>query len=274
MVIDTHQHFWKYDPQRDGWITDDMAILRRDYLPSDVGKEMMTCEVTAAVAVQADQSAEETNFLLSLADQYPFISGVVGWTDLRAPMVDAALQSLKHHQKLKGFRHILQGAPFLMKEKSFIDGVSTLGKYNFTYDLLIYHHQLRDAITFVHEVDDATAIVVDHIAKPAIKSNEFNQWAKSLQELAKVQRLYCKLSGMITETDWHHWKAHDIQRYIDHVFEVFGASRIIYGSDWPVCLLAGSYKEQFQLVLDYVGRLSATEKAAVLGENAKRFYNL
>jgi L-fuconolactonase len=274
IVVDTHQHFWSFNVQRDAWITDDMIVLRRNFSPGDVRREMVECHVDQSIAVQADQSIEETNFLLLLADQYNFLSGVVGWVDLRETTLEETLQSLKAHPKLKGFRHILQGAPELMRDQEFIDGVRRLGNHNFTYDLLIYSHQLTEGIEFVRKVDQRTKIVVDHLAKPAIKKEEFNDWATGMSAIAQFENVYGKLSGMITEADWHQWKENDFSRYLDHVFDVFGPSRLMYGSDWPVCLLAGSYQEQFEVVKNYISKLSVHEKEMVMGENATRFYNL
>lgn len=272
-VIDSHQHYWRYHPQRDAWITDDMNILRRDFLPEDLTRELAAVGVSKCVAVQADQSLEETKFLLSLADKYSFIAGVVGWVDLRSRQLKNDLADLRH-DKLKGFRHIIQGEPDLLDDPVFIDGVSMLGHHAFTYDLLIYYSQLDAAARFLSKVADKTSVVIDHLAKPSIRTNEFTAWEKGITVLGQFENVHCKLSGIITEADWSGWNEDQLRRYLDKVFDVFGPSRLMYGSDWPVCLLAGSYRRQWEVVFYYVDNLSESEKALVLGENAKRFYNL
>jgi L-fuconolactonase len=273
-VVDTHQHFWNYNPQRDGWMTDDMRILRTDFTPDDASAAMNSVGVSQCVAVQATQSIEETEYLLDLADRYPFICGVVGWVDLRSSALDQALLSFQRQTKLKGFRHILQSSPELLADRNFVSGVSMLGKFNFTYDLLIYYHQLDAAITFAKYVSDSTPIVVDHLAKPPIRSGEFTTWANGIREISQVENVYCKISGIITEADWNNWKVDDITRYIDLALETFGPSRLMYGSDWPVCLLAGSYAKQWAVINGYLDKLSDRERTLILSENAKRFYKL
>jgi L-fuconolactonase len=274
MLIDSHQHFWNYDSLRHAWINDDMKAIRKDFLPHDLLPLLKQNQFDGCVAVQADQTEEETFFLLELSRKNEWIKGVVGWIDLRAADLEERLQHFKQFPQLKGFRHIVQGEPkgFLSDQK-FIDGVKKLGAFHFTYDLLIYHHQLEEALAFVHQVRDVK-IVVDHIAKPSIRTGEKTHWELNMAALATFPSVYCKLSGMVTEADPTSWKPENFHPYLDEVFEAFGTDRVMYGSDWPVCLVAATYEEQLAVVRDYVARLYPSEKQKVFGENAKRFYNL
>jgi L-fuconolactonase len=274
MNIDSHQHFWKYHPVKDAWITDEMRAIQKDFLPDDLLPLLKQHGISGCVAVQADQSETETNFLLSLAEKHDFIKGVVGWIDLKAVDLEQQLEYFSQFPKLKGFRHVVQGEPkgFLSDQK-FLEGVKQLKKFDLTYDLLIYHHQLEEALYFANKVPEVN-IVVDHIAKPSIKTGEKTHWELYMAALATFQNVYCKISGMVTEADWKKWKQEDFDPYLDEVFEAFGPNRIMYGSDWPVCLLAAKYEDQLSIVLNYLTRLSSAEKKLVLGENAKRFYNL
>ncbi|HEY0652733.1 MAG TPA: amidohydrolase family protein [Chryseosolibacter sp.] len=274
MIIDSHQHFWKYAPATHSWISDDMNVLKRDFLPGDFETIARSKGIAGTVAVQADQSEDETDFLLSLAKKSEFIKGVVGWVDLRAANLDTSLKKYSAEKLLKGFRHVVQAEPpgFLLDPR-FIEGVNKLSEYGFTYDLLIYHHQLEEALKFAAKTS-GVRIVVDHIAKPSIRTGEKTHWELNLAALATFKNVHCKLSGMVTEARWNDWTYADIEPFIDEVFESFGPQRIMYGSDWPVCLVAGSYDDQFSVVENYISRLSESEKRNVLSENAKRFYNL
>jgi L-fuconolactonase len=273
-MIDSHQHFWKYDPQKHGWITDEMNVIQRDFLPEYLKPFLNIHQIEGSVAVQAEQSEEETLFLLSLADKHDFIKGVVGWVDLQAIDLRKRLEYYATFPKLKGFRHILQAEPKgFLSNRLFINGVRSLNDFNFTYDLLVYHHQLEEALYFASQLRDVK-MVLDHIGKPSIRTGEKTQWELNLAASATFEQMYCKLSGLVTEADWKKWTYEDIEPFLDEVFESFGPDRIMYGSDWPVCLLAGSYEQQFSVVDRYLSRLSDSEKAKVFGENAKRFYNL
>jgi L-fuconolactonase len=273
-VIDSHQHFWKFDPVRDSWITEDMSAIRRDFGPEDLKPLLVKNHIAGCVAVQADQSEAETEFLLRHAENNDFVMGVVGWVDLRSPNLKERLEYFKEFRKLRGFRHVVQGEPqgFLLDQK-FIDGVNQLRRFDFTYDLLIYHYQLEDALQFVSQVPDVK-IVVDHIAKPSIRTKEKTHWELNMAALASHKNIYCKVSGMVTEADWKNWKTTDFFPYLDEVFEAFGTDRIMYGSDWPVCLVAASYDQQLDIIDSYLSKFSPHEKLLVMGENARRFYNL
>lgn len=274
MIVDAHQHFWNYSPETHSWISDDMSVLKRNFLPPDFLSITKAKDIKGTIAVQADQTEQETEFLLSLAKNSDFIKGVVGWVDLRSPQLDQKLKKYSSEKLLKGFRHVVQSEPKgFLSDPKFIAGVNKLADYNFTYDLLIYHHQLEEALQFAGKTTNVK-IVVDHIAKPPIRTGEKTHWELNLAALASFKNIYCKLSGMVTEANWRNWNYDDLEPFIDEVFEAFGADRIMYGSDWPVCLVAGSYDDQFSVVDKYISRLTESEKRNVLGENAKRFYNL
>ncbi|GGZ92732.1 amidohydrolase family protein [Algibacter mikhailovii] len=275
MVIDSHQHFWHYEPAKHSWIDDDMSAIRRDFLPADLQKVYRENGIDACVAVQADQTLVETDFLIDLADKNDFIKGVVGWVDLRNESVNTDLEKYSHHQKVKGFRHVVQGEPdhnFLLRS-NFSRGISALEKYNYTYDILIFPHQLGATLEFVKRFPNQK-FVIDHMAKPYIKDGFFDGWANQMQAIAKYENVFCKVSGMITEADYNTWTEAQLSPYLDLVFSAFGTDRILYGSDWPVCLVAGNYNQVKNIVTNFIAALSEDEKAKVMGENAIKFYNL
>jgi L-fuconolactonase len=272
-VIDSHQHFWIYNPLRDTWITDEMKIIQRNFLPEDLAPLYKQNNVVGCVAVQADQSETETEFLLSLANEYDFILGVVGWVDLRSDSLEERLQHFGSFKKLKGFRHIAQAEPkgFLTSQK-FERGIRSLTAHNFTYDILIYPHQMQDAIELVGR-HPQQKFVIDHLAKPNIREKEFDYWASQIKNLAAHPNVYCKLSGMTTEAK-KEWAKEDFRPYLDFVLNQFGTSRVMYGSDWPVCLVAATYPDQLNIIKDYFQTFSKSEKHKIMNENAIRFYNL
>jgi L-fuconolactonase len=274
VVIDSHQHFWKYNPVRDRWITDDMKTIQRDFVPDHLAPILVENRIAGCITVQADQSEDETEFLLALSDQNSFVKGVVGWVDLSAENIGERLEYFSSFKKLKGFRHVVQAeAQGFMKQSRFMSGISQLEKHNFTYDILIYSHQLDEAIEFVKHFPNQK-FVVDHLAKPNVKQNRFGPWSKGINQLASFANVFCKISGFTTEADWNTWKAHDFYPYFDFILEHFGPMRLLYGSDWPVCLVAASYEQQLLVVEDYISKLSAREKELIMGGNAMRFYNL
>ena len=275
MIIDAHQHFWNYDPVKDAWITDDMKVIQSDFLPRHLLPVLTQNNVDGCVAVQADQSENETAFLLELASKHDFIKGVVGWIDLCAENIHEQLTYYNQFSKLKGFRHIVQAEPdpeFLLRE-DFCRGIHALAKYDFTYDILVYPVQLPAVTAFVKKFPQQR-LVIDHMAKPDFKSGDIQEWEKHMRIIAKEPHVYCKLSGMVTEADWQNWQPAHFAPFLDVALEAFGADRLLFGSDWPVCQLAGSYTEVKQLITDYISRLSATEQANIMGGNAVRFYNL
>lgn len=274
MTIDSHQHFWNYDRERHSWISDDMKAIRRNFRPEDLQPILEMHDIEGCVAVQVDQTEDETLALLSLANKHDFIKGVVGWIDLRNPALDSRLQYFSSLKKLKGFRHIVQGEkPEFLLQRDFINGVRQLARYDFTYDLLIYHYQLDEALAFVRQVP-GTRIVIDHLAKPPIAAQDHKQWSIHMRAIAEAPNLCCKISGMVTEARWPGWKYEDFVPYLDTVMEAFGTGRLMYGSDWPVCLVAATYEEQLSIVKNFIQTFSSEEKKQILGGNAERFYNL
>ncbi|MBO2010126.1 amidohydrolase family protein [Hymenobacter negativus] len=273
--IDAHQHFWQFDPVRDAWIGTDMAAIQRDFLPTDLAPILQKHGLDGCVAVQASQSEAETDWLLQLAGEHDFIRGVVGWVDLQAENIHERLAHYSRFDKLKGFRHVLQGEAdrALMLRNEFRRGVAALYQHGFAYDLLVLPDQLSYAAELAAAFP-AQPFVLDHLAKPLIKAGEIEPWRRDLQALAAHENVLCKISGMVTEADWQHWQPADFRPYLDVVFEAFGANRVLFGSDWPVCNVAGGYGRTHALVADYVARLSTGEQARFWGGNAVRFYNL
>jgi L-fuconolactonase len=274
MTVDAHQHFWYYQPKRDSWITEEMKVIRRDFLPEDLSPHLRRNKIEACIAVQADQSEKETDFLIKCASSNPFVKGVVGWTDLQSPGVQARLEYYYQFQEVKGFRHIIQSEPEeFFSGESFTKGISLLEQYNFTFDILIYPHHLPAALAFIKKFPNQP-FVIDHLAKPYIRKQQLKPWKQQLQQIAMHENVQCKFSGMVTEADWLSWKATDFKTYLETALEAFGAKRIMYGSDWPVCQVAASYDQQLDIVKQFIEPLSPAEKKAILGENAARFYHL
>lgn len=272
--IDSHQHFWKYNPVRDAWINDDMNVIQRDFLPADLAPILQENKMDGCVAVQADQSENETQFLLTLASANEFIKGVVGWVDLQAEDINERLQYFSSFKKLKGFRHIAQGEPVgFLRGSEFSTGIRALKNFNFTYDILIYPHQIPDATWLVNQHPDQK-FVVDHLAKPVIREKEFSNWSAQMKALASFSNISCKLSGMVTEAVWNDWTKDDFKPYLDFIMHHFGTHRVMYGSDWPVCLVAASYEKQLAIIEDYIHSFSSSEKHQIMGDNAIRFYNI
>lgn len=273
--IDAHQHFWKFDPVRDSWITDGMPVIQKDFMPQDILPLLQQHGFTGTIVVQSNQSEEENVFQLKNAAEHDFIKGVVGWVDLQAENVEDRLAHYAQFSKMKGFRHVLQGETdrALMLKPSFKKGISLLSKYNFTYDILIFPDQLEYAAELVKEFPDQM-FVIDHIAKPGIKNKKIAGWKEDIQNIAEAENVYCKISGMVTEADLENWKKEDIKPYIDIVAEAFGTNRIMYGSDWPVCLLAASYDSVLDIVKEYFASFSKNEQDNFFGKNAFTFYNL
>ena len=272
--IDAHQHFWIFDPIRDNWIDDTMKSIQKNFLPEDLNPLLVENNFSACVAVQASQTEEETDFLLDLAAKNEFIKGVVGWVDLLNDTIVERLDHYSKFDKLKGFRHVVQGEPDdFMFRNDFRNGIKGLKQFNFTYDILIFHRQLPAAIDLVNTFS-TQAFVLDHIAKPDIKSAEKRSWEKGIKELAKADNVMCKISGMVTEADWNSWKADDIKPYLDIIFENFTTNKLMFGSDWPVCNLAASYSQVVGVLESYITQLPAHDQHQIWYENAKTFYNL
>lgn len=274
MKIDAHQHFWRYDPIRDAWIDDQMKVIRHDFLPQDLQPLLAQNDIDGCVAVQAAQNDAETEFLLGLAGENDFIKGVVGWVDLQADDLDARLDKYQGRKLLKGFRHVLQGesADFMLRP-AFVRGVKMLHHHGYTYDILIFPHQLPNAVKLVAQCPDQR-FVLDHLAKPYIRAGKIDDWQKDLNALAAYDNVFCKISGMVTEADYLTWTYEQLIPYLDIAFKAFGSDRILFGSDWPVCLVAGNYQKVKDIVDKYTTRFSKEEKAKIFGWNAIQFYNL
>lgn len=274
-TIDAHQHFWQFNPVRDSWITDEMSVIQRDFFPGDLKPVLQQNGFDGCVAVQASQSEEETDFLISLANENDFIKGVVGWVDLQANDIEERLAKYKSIPVVKGFRHVLQGEPQrdLMLKPEFKRGIAASQKQGFTYDILIFPDQVNFSGELVASFPEQK-FVIDHIAKPYIKRKEIDGWKRDMEKIAKHENVYCKISGMVTEADWKAWKKEDFKPYLDVVVEAFGTDRILFGSDWPVCLVAASYEKMLAIVKDYFASFSQDEQDQFFGLNAIRFYNL
>ncbi len=273
--IDSHQHFWKFDPVRDSWIDESMSAIAQDFLPQDLAPILAQHQFDGCVVVQSDQSEAENDFQLQNAANFPFIKGVVGWVDLRSDNVEERLQEYQKNSLMKGFRHVLQGESnrALMLDPNFKQGLKLLPKYNFTYDILIFPDQLKYVDEFFAS-NEAMPMLLDHIAKPNLKTGDFAEWKKDIQKLAAYKHLYCKVSGLITEADWHNWTYLQIKPCLDIIFDTFGVDRLMFGSDWPVCNLAGGYDKMLSVVKQYTAQLNENEQAKFWGENATKFYNL
>lgn len=273
--IDAHQHFWKFDPQRDQWITDEMSVIRKDFLPGDLEPVLRENNFDGCVVVQSDQSEQETIFQLANAEEYDFIKGVVGWIDLQAGNISERLAHYSQFRKLKGFRHILQGEAQrdLMLQPAFLEGIRALKDLNYTYDILIFEDQMKYISDFVGRFPDQK-FVLDHMGKPDIKHQTIDEWEKGLQAIALFENVYCKFSGFVTEADLQHWKTEDFVPYFDVTVDAFGMDRLMFGSDWPVCLLGSDYKTIVSVAEEYFSNFSQNEQDNFFGNNAVKFYNL
>ena len=275
MRIDSHQHFWIYDPNQYPWMTDELSAIRSNHLPEHLQVEFDRLGIDGSVAVQARQSLEESRWLLKMADESCLIKGVVGWVDLRSEHVEDQLAEFAEHPKFVGVRHVVQDEPDenFMLLPEFIRGISKLKSYDLSYDILVFPKQLPAAIELVKQFPDQS-FVLDHIAKPLIKDKEISTWDEHIRELAQFSNLTCKVSGMITEANWTAWKTSDFTPYLDVVFEAFGEDRLMYGSDWPVCKLAGSYRQVYDLTDNYLSQFSPLAKEKFFGGVASEFYGL
>ena len=273
--IDSHQHFWRYDPREYGWIDERMDVLKRDFLPADLEPPMRAAGFDRSVAVQARQTLEETAALLAWADGNPFVAGVVGWVDLCSADLRRQLDRFARHPRLVGVRHIVQSEPddrFLLRP-DFGRGIALLEEFGLAYDILIYARHLPVAAEFVRRFP-RQPFVLDHLAKPDVAGGEIRKWSRDLRALAEAPNVSAKLSGLVTEADWTAWTADRIRPYLDVAFECFGAGRLMIGSDWPVCTVAGDYGRTMGVVTDYVAGRPAAEREAVLGGNARAFWSL
>jgi L-fuconolactonase len=272
MKIDAHQHFWT--PSTQTWLDESMSVIKREFWPEHLEPLLRAQGFDGSIAVQTLASVDETRLYLELAARHELIRGVVGWVDLCSADVGRAVAQLARDPKLVGIRHIAQSEPddFLLRP-DFQRGIAALGEIGLAYDILIYARQLPAALQLVEAFPDQR-FVIDHIAKPEIKAGVRQPWGDLMHRMASYPNVVCKLSGMVTEADWQQWQPSDLSFYLDTALEEFGASRLMIGSDWPVCLLAGSYERVVGVVIDYVSRLSQVEQGSILGETAALFYGL
>ncbi len=274
MKIDAHHHLWHYSPEEYDWIDDRMQVLRRDFMPADLERELELADVSATVAVQARQTLEETSWLLDLAANSKCIRGVVGWAPIAARDFHEKLDMLQQNPKLKGLRHVVQGEPDgFLDGTEFNRGIAAIQDAGLVYDLLIFARQLDEARRFVSRYP-RQIFVLDHIAKPDIASNQFTVWNSEVRALASHDNVFCKLSGMVTEADWHRWSSEELRPYFETVLEAFGPSRVMAGSDWPVLTLACSYQAWWKIIESWVAPLSHSERTEIQGGVAGRVYQI
>ncbi|WP_020571014.1 amidohydrolase family protein [Neolewinella persica] len=275
MTLDSHQHFWNYELPKHDWIDNEMAAIRRNFSPDDLSPVLQAHGVDGCIAVQADQTTAETDFLLDIAANNNFVKGVVGWIDLRADDLPAQLGKYAGQPLLKGFRHVVQGEPdpYFLLQPDFLRGIDTIGKLGYTYDILIFPHQLVSSLELVKQFPEVK-FVIDHLAKPYAKDSYFTGWAAGISAIAAFPNVYCKLSGLVTEADYQDWTAEALLPYLRHALEAFGPDRCMFGSDWPVCLVAAEYGQVIGLVKDLMTGFSDEQQAAVFGGNCARFYGV
>ncbi|HSU59418.1 MAG TPA: amidohydrolase family protein [Bryobacteraceae bacterium] len=274
MRIDSHQHFWKYDPAQYGWIDESKRVIRRDFLPEHLAEEITRAGIGGTIAVQAG-GAGETEWLLGLAKEWDFIRGVVGWGPLIDPHVEDTIERLATNPKLRGLRHVLQDEPdpnYMLRE-DFNAGIGKLSAFGLAYDILIFERHLPQTIEFVDRHPDQV-FVLDHVAKPRIRAGEISPWRENIRELAKRPNVYCKISGMVTEADWTAWTPDQMKPYIHVVLEAFGANRLMFGSDWPVCLVASTYPKWVILMEEALQELSIAEQERIWAGTAVEAYGL
>jgi L-fuconolactonase len=272
MRIDAHHHFWHYTPAEYGWIDDSMASIRRDFLPSDLAPEIAAAGIDAVISVQARQTLDETEALLDHAAAHSWIAAVVGWVPLIDPAIADLLARLTINPRLKAVRHVLQAEPDeYMERADFNAGIAQLRACNLTYDILIVHHQLPAAIRLVDRHPDQV-FVLDHIAKPPIRSGELQPWARDLRELARRPNVFCKLSGIVTEANFATWTYEQILPYMEAALEVFTPARLMFGSDWPVCRVATTYVNWVRTIERFTMALSAEEREALFHTTATHAY--
>ena len=275
MRIDAHQHFWKYSAEEYPWIGAGMERLARDYSAAELENVARPVGVTGSVAVQARQSLEETRWLLGLVDANPFIQGVVGWVDLRSERVAEEIAEFASHERFVGVRHVVQDEPdprFLLGE-DFVRGVRTLHQFGLVYDLLLYPRQVRAAVELAGMLPEQP-FVLDHLAKPGIKSGEIAEWQRDIEALAVHPNVACKLSGLVTEAAWRQWQRADFTPYLEVALAAFGPERLMFGSDWPVCLLSGEYADIVGIIDDFISTLNPAEQSHIWGETTSRVYGL
>jgi L-fuconolactonase len=276
-TIDAHHHFWQLSKPFDyRWLdAPALAAIRRDYLPADLAPHLQGAGIKHSIFVQTQHNSEETRWVLDLAEQYPFIAGVVGWVDLASPAVEEQVLTLKAHPKFVGVRHVVQDEPdpdWIVRPEV-LRGLKVLEKQGVPYDLLFYVKHLRHAATVAHHCP-GLRLVIDHLGKPRIKDHVLDDWLPHFEAAARYENVFCKLSGMVTEADWQHWQPGDLKPYVEKALALFGPQRLMYGSDWPVCELAATYDRQYAALQEVLGPISAGERDAIFGGTAASFYRL
>ena len=274
MIIDSHQHFWNYNPGRDTWIDESMQVLKKNFLPENLKPILINNRIDGCISVQADQSYEETEFLLKCASNNKFVKGVVGWVDLCSPDLEKKLKKYSIEKIFKGVRHIVQSEPaeYLLRQ-DVQSGISKLSNFNLTFDLLITPIQLQSAIKLAKAFPNQK-FVLDHIAKPCISEPLNKTWVSDIINLSKQNNVFCKISGLVTETKGYNFVETDFLPFLDIIFQYFGFDRIMYGSDWPVCLLAADYKKVLEIITGYLSKYDSKTRKKIMGTNAQIFYNL
>jgi len=274
-MIDSHQHFWQLGRFDYPWMSSDLGVLYRDYLPADLAPIIARNGITNTVLVQASNSVAESRWLLELADANSFIAGVVGWVDLAGVQIDAQLDEVCAHPKFKGVRHLVESESHddWLVQPHVLSGLKKLSARGLSYDLLVHTRHLQYVPQVAERCPDLN-LVIDHLAKPPIARNEFKDWSEALKSVARIPNIHCKLSGLVTEANWSSWQTNDLRPYVDHAFELFGADRMMFGSDYPVCLLASSYDRVLASFQELLGGLSDSDRDKIFGQNATRFYRL
>ena len=274
-IIDAHQHFLNPDRFQYPWMSPERRPLKRTFLPEDLMPILKRLEIDTTIAVQAIGNSDETDWLLELTADHEFIDGVVGWVDLTDPGLSDVLHSLKQHKKFKGVRHIWEDEPdpaWIMRN-DILKGLREVAKHGIPYDLLVKPVNWEYIPKIAQAVPDLR-LVIDHMAKPSIRDKQFDDWAIMMAKAAEFPQMHCKVSGLITEAVWKKWKPSDLKPYVEKVIEIFGVNRLIFGSDWPVCLLAGTYEQMFHALQECLEHLDQREKSLILGRNAANFYSI
>ena len=274
MIIDSHVHFWNFDPVRDAWITEEMTAIRKDFLPDDFSLLLKENQVDGCIAVQADQSDVETAFLVDLAKKNSMIKGVVCWIDLASDKLEESIENYQSEKLIKGFRHVAEGEEIdFLLQKKILKGISTLHQFNYTFDILLRQDQLSDAVKLSEKLPEQP-FILDHCGKPDLKTNELKDWEENISELAQNPNVYCKISGLLTQGNWNLADEKSIFEILDFVFLKFGIKRLVFGSDWPVMLLGGNYTLWLELISKYLEQFSKEEQEQFFSENAVEFYRL
>lgn len=276
MKIDSHQHYWHYNTDDYGWIDERMSVIRRDFLPEEFAGLLQQNKIEGSIAVQARQSKAETDWLLQLANRYDPIKGVVGWVDLCADDARLQLRDFASHPKAAGVRHVIHDEPdinFMLNDR-FLRGINLLKEFQLAYDILIFPEHLPNTLQFINNFDEDQIFIIDHIAKPQIKTGSIHPWKEHMQEIARHQNVFCKLSGMVTESNWPNQQPADFKPYFEVVFDAFGPDRLMFGSDWPVCLVAEEYAGWLKIVTDAISVFSEEDQRKIMGETARKAYRL